>query len=84
MDPLASDTMDPLPFNTWQPCCSPPQDDSTEREVTIPVGFLLGRNGQVIRNTLHKLRLDEAVVNVPINLTNVATHKWKQPPWVVW
>ena len=60
------------------------QDDSTDREVTIPVGFLLGRNGQVIRNTLHKLRLDEAVINVPINLTNVATHKWKQPPWVVW
>jgi len=60
------------------------QDDSTEREVTIPVGFLLGRNGQVIRNTLHKLHLDEAVINIPINLTNVATHKWKQPPWVVW
>ena len=52
--------------------------------MSIPVGFLLGRNGHVIVNTLRKLRLDEAVINIPINVSNIATHKWKQPPWVVW
>ncbi|XP_059082988.1 PRADC1-like protein isoform X1 [Tigriopus californicus] len=60
------------------------QDDTTERKVQIPAGFLLGKNGHIIKNTLHRLRRREAIINIPINITNVQIHKQKQPPWIVW
>ncbi len=38
----------------------------------------------IIRNTLHRLGLDSAKMNVPINITSIPVHKLKQPPWIVW
>ncbi|KAJ1525779.1 hypothetical protein ONE63_008984 [Megalurothrips usitatus] len=59
-------------------------DDNTLREVHIPAGFLLGKNGHMIRRTLEKLRRKRAVVNIPVNLTYVPLVKHKQPPWLGW
>jgi hypothetical protein len=59
-------------------------DDTTDRSVNIPAAFLLGKNGYIIKHTLRKLQLDEALVNLPVNITQLSLHKLKQPPWLVW
>ncbi|XP_073998130.1 PRADC1-like protein [Rhodnius prolixus] len=59
-------------------------DDLTGREVNIPATFLLGKNGQVIRNTLRELKMDYAIINIPVNVTFVPLPEWKQPPWLTW
>lgn len=59
-------------------------DDHTLREVNIPAGFLLGKNGHMIRRTLEKLHRKRAVINIPVNLTYVPVVKHKQPPWLEW
>jgi len=59
-------------------------DDTTERSVGIPAVFLLGKNGQIIKNTLMKKHLPYALVNIPINVTTIPVHKLDQPPWLVW
>lgn len=59
-------------------------DDNTLREVHIPAGFILGKNGHMIRRTLAKLHRRRAIVNIPINLTYVPVVKHKQPPWLGW
>jgi len=59
-------------------------DDTTGREVSIPAAFVLGKNGHVIKNTLTKLSLPHAVINVPVNISRIAPYKLKQPPWIVW
>ena len=38
----------------------------------------------VIKNTLTKLSLPHAVINVPVNISRIAPYKLKQPPWIVW
>lgn len=58
--------------------------DGTERQPGIPAYFLLGRNGHVIRETLFRDRLEEAIINIPVNLTNVPIGKLNQPPWIIW
>lgn len=58
--------------------------DNTGRDVNIPAGFLLGKNGQMIRKTLNKLREKHAVINIPVNLTFVAPHEINHPPWLGW
>ena len=54
------------------------------RKVNIPAIFILGKNGQIIKRTLEKLRLDHAVINIPVNITRTDIHKLHQPPWLVW
>jgi len=59
-------------------------DDTTEREVHIPAAFVLGKNGFIIKTVLEKLSLPHATVNIPVNISQVAPTKLRQPPWVVW
>ncbi|KAL9877510.1 PRADC1-like protein isoform X1 [Glossina fuscipes] len=58
--------------------------DNTNRETHIPAGFLLGRNGVVIRNTLKRLKRSHALVNLPVNLTFTPPSKINHPPWLGW
>ena len=50
----------------------------------IPAAFLLGKNGYRIMETLHRLELSHAVINIPINASMYHIHERKQPPWVLW
>jgi len=59
-------------------------DDTTEREVSIPAAFLLGKNGQIIKKTLDRLNLPWAVINIPVNISRISPYKLNQPPWLVW
>ncbi|XP_069684374.1 PRADC1-like protein isoform X1 [Periplaneta americana] len=59
-------------------------DDNTFREVNIPAGFLLGKNGYMIRKTLERLQKKYALINIPVNLTYVPLNKINQPPWLGW
>nr|CAD7412069.1 unnamed protein product [Timema poppensis] len=58
--------------------------DSTTREAHIPAGFLLGKNGYMIRKTLERLQRKQAIINIPVNLTYRPIHKMNQPPWLGW
>ena len=58
--------------------------DKSKRESNIPAAFLLGKNGNIIRQTLKKLRKRYAIINLPVNLTFVPPHKINQPPWLQW
>lgn len=58
--------------------------DNTQRDVNIPAGFLLGKNGQMIRRTLNKLGEKNAIINIPVNLTFVPPHEINHPPWLGW
>ena len=59
-------------------------DDVTDRSVNIPVAFLLGKSGYKIKSTIHKLDLDQVLINIPINITSLKINKINQPPWLVW
>jgi len=59
-------------------------DDTTGREANIPAAFVLGKNGYIIKNTLSRLSLHAATINIPVNISNIDIHKINQPPWVVW
>jgi len=59
-------------------------DDTTEREVSIPAAFVLGKNGHIIKKVLEKLSLPAAVINIPVNISRISPHKLNQPPWLVW
>lgn len=58
--------------------------DKTDRDAQIPAGYLLGRNGIVIKNTLHRLKRSYARINLPVNLTFVPPSKINHPPWMGW
>ncbi|XP_048747027.1 protease-associated domain-containing protein 1-like [Ostrea edulis] len=58
--------------------------DGTEREVKIPSLFLLGKDGYMIKATLEKYRMDNAIVNIPFNMTGMPTMMNSQPPWTLW
>lgn len=58
--------------------------DNTERELHIPAGFLLGKNGVIIRNTLKRLKRTYAIINIPVNLTFTPISKINHPPWLGW
>ncbi|XP_037950114.1 PRADC1-like protein [Teleopsis dalmanni] len=58
--------------------------DNTNRDCQIPSGFLLGKNGLVIRSTLRKLKRKHAVINLPVNLTFTPPAKINHPPWLGW
>ncbi|KAJ8317701.1 hypothetical protein KUTeg_005605 [Tegillarca granosa] len=55
--------------------------DGTERPVTIPALFLLGKDGFMIRKSLEKAKLLSAVINIPVNITGVPSMRLNQPPW---
>lgn len=59
-------------------------DDATGRKVGIPSMFLMGKDGIMIRRRLMLQGLDEAIINIPVNLTGVAIGTAKQPPWTLW
>lgn len=54
------------------------------KTVNIPVGFLLGKNGKMIRQTLRRLNQPFALINIPVNLTYTSLDKLPQPPWLFW
>ncbi|XP_073812215.1 PRADC1-like protein [Musca autumnalis] len=58
--------------------------DKTNRDTQIPAGYLLGRNGVVIKNTLQRLKRSYARINLPVNLTFVPPSKINHPPWLGW
>uniref|UniRef100_A0A182MYC0 PA domain-containing protein n=1 Tax=Anopheles dirus TaxID=7168 RepID=A0A182MYC0_9DIPT len=58
--------------------------DNTDRDTDIPAGFLHGKNGIIIRQTLKKMNLPYAIVNIPVNLTFIQPHLINQPPWLPW
>ncbi|XP_036334591.1 PRADC1-like protein [Rhagoletis pomonella] len=58
--------------------------DNTSRDAHIPAGFLLGKNGIVIRSTLLRLRRPQATINLPVNLTFVPPAQINHPPWLGW
>lgn len=59
-------------------------DDDSLEEAHIPAGFLMGKNGLIIRKTLEKLKRNYAIINLPVNLTFTPVHKINQPPWIGW
>lgn len=62
------------------------RDDTipTSKTVNIPAGFLLGKNGKMIRQTLQRLNQPFALINIPVNLTYASLDKLHQPPWLFW
>lgn len=59
--------------------------DNTSRDTDIPAGYLLGRNGRMIFNTLNAYGLDRAIIRLPINLTFTPPEQinQKMPPWAM-
>lgn len=55
--------------------------DNTSRDTNIPAGYLLGRNGKMIVNTLQRYDLDRAIIKLPINLTFTPPELINHPPW---
>lgn len=56
--------------------------DNSTRDTNIPAGYLLGRNGRMIINTLHRYGLDRAIIKLPKNLTFTPPELINHPPWV--
>lgn len=57
-------------------------DDNSGRETSIPAGFLLGKNGRIIKATLRRLKRNYAIVNIPVNLTFTPVEMINHPPWI--
>ena len=57
---------------------------ATTKSVKIPAGFLLGKNGKMIRETLNRLHLPYALINIPVNVTYSHLSELHQPPWLSW
>ncbi|XP_001361941.1 PRADC1-like protein [Drosophila pseudoobscura] len=58
--------------------------DNSNRDASIPAGFLLGKNGVIIRSTLQRLKRVHALINIPVNLTFTPPSKINHPPWLGW
>lgn len=58
--------------------------DNSDRETNIPAGYLLGKNGRVIRSTLKRLKRKYAIINLPVNLTFTPPNEINHPPWLGW
>lgn len=58
--------------------------DNSSLDSSIPAGYLLGRNGQMILSTLRKLKQSYALVNIPVNLTFTPPQLINHPPWLGW
>lgn len=57
-------------------------DDESGRQTNIPAGFLLGKNGKIIKHTLNRLQREFAIIDLNINLTFVPVHMVNSPPWI--
>lgn len=57
--------------------------DNTDRDTKIPAGYLMGRSGRMIMNSLEKYGLDRAIINIPVNMTYVPTEQINHPPWAM-
>ncbi|XP_039482635.1 PRADC1-like protein [Drosophila santomea] len=58
--------------------------DNSQQDANIPAGFLLGKNGVIIRSTLQRLKRVHALINIPVNLTFTPPSKINHPPWLGW
>ena len=38
----------------------------------------------IIKNTLSRLSLSSATINIPVNISRTDIYKLNQPPWIVW
>lgn len=56
-------------------------DDNTSRNCSIPAVSLLGKDGYMIVHSLLALKLNRAVITIPIN---VAKDEVSNPPWLMW
>lgn len=59
-------------------------DDQTDRKINIPVAFLLGMDGYYIRRVLERNGLNQAVIQIPVNISQKAILDLNRPPWLVW
>ncbi|XP_045189636.1 protease-associated domain-containing protein 1-like [Mercenaria mercenaria] len=59
-------------------------DDNTDRVVSIPATFLLGKDGHMIKTKLDELGQRFAVITIPINVTGANVYHVNQPPWTLW
>lgn len=57
-------------------------DDDSGRETNIPAGFLLGKNGRIIKSTLKRLHRPYAIINLNVNLSFVPVNLINHPPWL--
>lgn len=57
--------------------------DNSSRDTDIPAGYLLGRNGRMIFNTLYRYGLDRAIIKLPVNLTFTPPELINHPPWAM-
>lgn len=57
--------------------------DNTSRDVDIPAGYLLGRNGRMIVSTLERYGLNRAIIKLPVNLTFTPPELINHPPWAM-
>lgn len=58
--------------------------DNSGRDCSIPAGYLLGKNGKMIRRTLQSRAELSFTINIPVNLTFVPPHEINHPPWLGW
>ncbi|XP_029019191.1 protease-associated domain-containing protein 1-like [Betta splendens] len=58
--------------------------DGSTAKPSIPALFLLGRDGMMIRRSLHRQALPWAVISIPVNVSSLASFPLKQPPWTLW
>jgi hypothetical protein len=56
-------------------------DDNTSRNCSIPAVSLLGKDGYMIVHSLLALKLNRAVISIPIN---VSKGEVSNPPWLMW
>ncbi|XP_065827474.1 protease-associated domain-containing protein 1-like isoform X2 [Oscarella lobularis] len=57
--------------------------DETERDVTIPAMFLLGTDGREIKRALKNNHMSEALISIPINMTNNPRLFLRETPWTL-
>lgn len=55
-------------------------DDNTSRNCSIPAVSILGKDGYMIVHSLSALKLDRAVITIPIATKDQVTN----PPWLMW
>lgn len=59
-------------------------EDATQRPVNIPAMFLTGKDGYMLIKSLRTLKLDRAIIDIPVNVSAIPVHKQNQPPWDLW
>ena len=57
-------------------------DSETTKNLNIPAGIILGKNGRIIKETLKRLDMQFALINIPVNLTLARLSKYDPPPWI--